>query len=93
MKAGEAILNTPEATPADVAEVDAKLPELTLSPEYRSTVGSPIAKAEAGDPGAPFQAPALEALGAMCAQAPAEYMRVRARLKAVGVAMGELDRR
>ncbi|MHB8763135.1 MAG: hypothetical protein ACYDA8_02150 [Deferrisomatales bacterium] len=85
--AAEVLAAAPEVEPADVVEPDALAP-------HKALVEEAIRKATAGDPGAPFEAPVLDALRQLHDEAPAEYIRFRARLKAANreVLVTELDR-
>jgi len=60
--------------------------------ELQQAVEKIVAQAEAGDVGAPFEPEALAALRSLQAQDFAGWVRLRTRLKRVGVGVTELDR-
>lgn len=58
----------------------------------KSDAEAVLLKAQAGDVGAPFEPAAIATLRALRANSPADWMRLRAKLKDVGIGITELDR-
>jgi hypothetical protein len=78
---------------ASAADPDAcSAAEAQAAEGVKSNAEAILCKAEAGDAGAPFEPAAIATLRALQANNPADWMRLRAKLKAANVGVTELDK-